>query len=163
MGGASLATKTFDLVLYQSTSQAEQLVEIIKDSSEAAPEVAAAIFEHREADVAETPLWLKAWRRRRTWGVPARIVTAVFKQLTVFLGRWETGIEYMRERTGIPRLVSCADQGKADVERKIGINEEVDRVEVIAAGHWHHQADSNRFNDVVKQWFRERGYLPTSD
>lgn len=152
-----------DPAYYLSTSQAEQLIKILKDSSEAAPEVAAAIFEHREADVAETPLWLKAWRRRRTWGVPAGIVTAVFEQLAVFLGRWETGIEYMKERTGIPRLVSCADQGKADVERRIGINKEVDRVEVIAAGHWHHQVHSNRFNDAVEQWFRERGYLPTSD
>ncbi|KAH7012335.1 Alpha/Beta hydrolase protein [Macrophomina phaseolina] len=151
-----------DAAYYHSAAQGEQIVEILKKALEAAPEIAAAMFEQGDMDSAETPAWLKAWRRRRTWAVPAYVITAVFEQLTAFLGQWGTAVEYMKGRIDAPKLVTCADQKKADVERAIGLNEEVDSVGVIAAGHWFHQVEAERFNSVVERWFNERGFLSTS-
>ncbi|GME23599.1 uncharacterized protein ALTATR162_LOCUS11691 [Neofusicoccum parvum] len=148
-----------DAAYYMTVPLMEHIIGALKKSPEAAPETATAILQQGEVYTAETPAWLKAWHARRTWGMPAPIVTAAFEQLAAFLGRWETGAAYAKERKGLSRLATCAGQQNADVEKEVGVDGDLDRVEVIAAGHWHHIVGADLFNSVVEGWLRERGYL----
>ncbi|CAG5186745.1 uncharacterized protein ALTATR162_LOCUS11691 [Alternaria atra] len=148
-----------DSAYYTPISQGELIVATLKNSSAStAPEVAASLFEAMESSVAERPAWIRAWRLRKTWGMPGYVVTAVFEQLIQFLGQWSTCIEYRVERKGVPKLVTVAEQSYADFENEVGLAEG-DRVEVLDGGHWHFQINSTRFNAIIEEWFMARGYI----
>ncbi|KAH7088691.1 Alpha/Beta hydrolase protein [Paraphoma chrysanthemicola] len=143
-------------------SRNKQIVEGIKASPEIAPEWAAEYFEQVEATTAKRPPWMGAWLSQRIWGMPAHVVVSTVEQLANYLSNWSTGVDYMRERKVVPRLATYAHEiGGADIEQAVGLGEE-DRVETIPFGHWLHQVDSERFNAVVEEWFRARGFLPAA-
>ncbi|KAK0645238.1 Non-heme haloperoxidase [Lasiodiplodia hormozganensis] len=109
-----------------------------------------------------SPAWLKAWHRHRTLGNPPHVVSAVMTQLYAqenSIGRKENSVMYNRRRA-CPRLVTCMEQMKADLEHEIGLNPATDKVELIPSGHWHHQQDADGFNAVVKGWFQAQDLLP---
>ncbi|EKG19110.1 Alpha/beta hydrolase fold-1 [Macrophomina phaseolina MS6] len=140
----------------------EQLEPFVAFISQPNSPANAAFFFDQNFYTDATPAWLKAWHRHRTLGNPPRVVTAVIEQLygkEGSIGRRENAVTYNKRRT-CPRLVTCADQVKVDLEQEIGLNTETDRVELIPSGHWHHQQDSETFNAVVKAWLEAQGYLP---
>lgn len=148
-----------DPAYYTPIPQLELITASLYNSSASeTPEVAASFFESLESSIAARPAWMRAWRLRRTWGMPGRIVSAVFGQLTNFLAQWSTAVEYRMERKGVPKLVTVADQSSADLEIQVGLAEE-DRVEVLGGGHWLFQINSTRFNGIVEEWFTARGYI----
>ncbi|KAK8073257.1 hypothetical protein PG994_004156 [Apiospora phragmitis] len=125
-----------------------------------------------------TPAWLAPAHQRRAWVVAPRVVVETFKQLRAHLG--ESGAAYRTRTTTItpggdgggggedsnnkrkimvPRLVTCAVESSAEIERQAGMDERVDRVEVIPAGHLHHIIEPDRFNGVLKEWLVARQWV----
>lgn len=148
-----------DPIYYLFGEQLEPFVQFISQPN--SPENAATFFD-QNFYTDSTPAWLKAWHRHRTWGNPPHVVSAVIEQLfgkEDSIGRRENAVTYNRRRNR-PRLVTCADQLKVDLEHEIGLNEQTDRVELIPSGHWHHQQNADKFNAVVKAWLEEQKYLP---
>ncbi|KAL1626768.1 hypothetical protein SLS56_006761 [Neofusicoccum ribis] len=148
-----------DPVYYLFGEQLEPFVAFI--DTPGSPDAAQTFFDQNFYTDA-TPAWLKAWHRQRTWGNPPHVVTAIIVQLygkEGSIGRRENAVTYNKRRT-CPRLVTCADKMKVDLEHEIGLNKETDRVELIPSGHWLHQQDADTFNAVVKAWFEAQGYLP---
>ncbi|OJD36828.1 alpha beta hydrolase [Diplodia corticola] len=117
-----------------------------------------------------TPEWLKTWHQLRMWGLRPDVVATVAEELygrEDSAGLWENAHGYLRKglgaerEDGVPRLAVVSDDWKVDVEGKIGLHlARGDKVEVMKEGHWLHQQDAERFNEIVKGWLEERGFLP---
>ncbi|TLS22037.1 uncharacterized protein PpBr36_09534 [Pyricularia pennisetigena] len=110
----------------------------------------------------DAPVWVRPWQQRRAWAVEGRVVTDTFAQLAEHLG--PGGVEYLRRTRGtegrtIPRLVTCAVDGSAEIEREAGLDARLDRVEVVPGGHFHHVLSPDRFNALLKEWFTEREWI----
>jgi pimeloyl-ACP methyl ester carboxylesterase len=148
-----------DSAYYMPIPQGELIIASLKNASaSSSPKVAASWFDTIESSVAERPAWMRAWRLRKTWGMPGYVVTAVFEQLIQFLGQWGSGTKYGVERKGVPKLATLSEQSYVDFENEIGLPEG-DRVEVVGGGHWHFQINSTRFNSIVEEWFVAKGYI----
>ncbi|OJD33099.1 alpha beta hydrolase [Diplodia corticola] len=149
-----------DPVYYLPGPQLDPFVAYIDQPD--APTRAVAFFE-QAFYTDTTPAWLKAWHRHRTLGNHPLIVRAVIRELygkQESIGRRENALVYNRGRSGKPRFVACADQGKVDLEYEIGVDEATDRVELIEEGHWLHQQDAETFNKKLRSWLEAQGYLP---
>lgn len=108
-----------------------------------------------------TPAWLAPFHQRRAWAMPPRVITETFRQMQAHLGA--SGAAYLARTgrpAGIPRLVTYAVDDHVQIERGAGgANDGGDRVEVIAAGHFHHINQPERFNEVLRGWLAERRWV----
>ncbi|KAI1303871.1 Alpha/Beta hydrolase protein [Xylaria venustula] len=101
-----------------------------------------------------TPEWLKTWHRYRILRTPPHVI---YQSLRVksenrdSVACWDSARIWMKERKG-PRLVILRDETNLEKERSLGLSSE-DRIVVFqGAGHWMHVLETERFNNLVKEW-----------
>ena len=147
---------------YEMTAEAlDQFSRLLK-GSENSPQVVTDLWNKANLYPPNTPVWLKPWQRRRTWGMNSRVVTASFNQMASYLG--QSGVEYLNKtkKRDIPRLVTCALNTSVEIELEAGIDKSFDRVELVPAGHWHFIVEASRFNSILQDWFTERRFIGSS-
>ncbi|KAK8102204.1 hypothetical protein PG984_015350 [Apiospora sp. TS-2023a] len=112
-----------------------------------------------------TPAWLVPFHQRRAWAMQPRVVIGFWKGMQAHLG--ESGVAYLRRTgrpAGIPKLVTNATESNLEIEREAGeLDEKVDKVEMIPGGHFHHINKPDRFNEVLREWLVERGWVKESN
>lgn len=145
---------------YQMTADAlDQFNKLLQSDFENCPRIVTELWDKANVYPPNTPVWMKPWQRRRTWGTHPHAVAATFNQLAMHLG--QSGVQYLKKskRAGIPRLVTCALNASVKIESKVGIDKAFDSVELLPAGHWHFIVESNRFNSLLHDWLTLRGFV----
>lgn len=145
---------------YEMTEEALGYVnQLIKKDIEKCPLAVTNFWDEANIYPSNTPVWLSPWHKRRTWGTNPHVVATTFDQLAIYLG--QSGVEYLKKtkNRNIPRLVTCALDTSVDLEREVGLNKDFDRVELIAAGHFHFIVEANRFNSILQSWLTENGFM----
>ncbi|KAF2250532.1 alpha/beta-hydrolase [Trematosphaeria pertusa] len=130
-----------------------------------APELAVEFFE-KLMYTPRTPEWLKTWQLRRLLGTdPVALAGCVVGLVGTFgsvMGQSEEARMFMRKRE-CPRLAVCTTVLEAEApagwEREVGLKEGRDKVEVLTEGVFSHMVESDKFNQVLGDWLRERSLL----
>ncbi|KAJ5812676.1 hypothetical protein N7474_008977 [Penicillium riverlandense] len=104
--------------------------QLLKKNIDKCPETVTDLWNTANLYPPNTPVWLKPWQRRRTWGTNPRVVTASFDQMASYLG--QSGVEYLNKtkKRDIPRLVTCALNTSVEIEMEAGMDSSFDRVEL---------------------------------
>lgn len=145
---------------YEMTAEAlDQFNQHLKKDIKKSPQVVTDLWDKANLYPANTPVWLKPWQRRRTWGMNPRVVAASFDQLASYLG--QSGVEYLNrtKQRDIPRLVTCALNTSVEIELEAGIDELFDTVELVPAGHWHFMVEASQFNTILQDWLAKRRFI----
>lgn len=140
----------------------DQFNQLLKMDIAKSPQTVTDLWSKADLYPPNTPLWLKPWQKRRTWGMNPRVITASFDQMALYLG--QSGVEYLSKtkRGDIPRLVTCALNSSFVIELEAGINKSFDRVELVPAGHWHFMVEASRFNSILQHWLTEHRFVGSS-
>jgi pimeloyl-ACP methyl ester carboxylesterase len=145
-----------------SVEALDQFNQLLAKNVEKSPQAVTDLWSQANLYPPHTPVWLKPWQMRRTWGMNARVVNASFAQMATYLG--ESGVEYLNKtkKRDIPRLVTCALDTSVELELEAGVDKAFDRVELIPAGHWHFIVEFGRFNSILEDWLTERHFIDKS-
>jgi pimeloyl-ACP methyl ester carboxylesterase len=148
-----------DSSYYMTPSAMEYVTQLFKGNLFEVPQKVTSFWDSANLYPANTPAWLKPWQQRRAWAMDPLIISATFEQMQAHLG--QSGVDYLRRTKirDIPRLVTCALDDSAIVERDAGVDENLDWVEVIPEGHFHHIVSHDRYNALLERWLREKGML----
>lgn len=132
------------------------------ENPEKAPEMVAGFFEH-VMYTARTPEWLKTWHIRRVLGTDGVALAgcgqALVNLFDKVVGQTEEAKAFMKKRT-IPRLVLPTNvlPAAAAWEQELGLGP-LDRCCAMEEGTFGHFVDSERFNEILKAWLNDRGFV----
>lgn len=148
---------------YEMTVEAlDHVKQLLMEDIEKHPQTVTDFWDEANVYPPDSPRWLKAWQKRRTWGTDPRVITAVFDEMASYLG--QSGVEYLSrtKKRDIPRLVTCALNTSVEIELGAGIDNSFDRVELVPAGHFHFIVEADKFNSILKDWLAEWHFLGSS-
>ncbi|KAK0643353.1 Alpha/Beta hydrolase protein [Cercophora newfieldiana] len=114
----------------------------------------------------DTPTFMKAWHARRAREMDEEVLFALayggWGDPEFGLGRTEVAVKTWSGNLKCPHLVVGGSEEAVHVDRGVlPRGSELDEIVLIEGkGHWLHQADSERFNEVLKAWLGKIGALP---
>jgi pimeloyl-ACP methyl ester carboxylesterase len=104
--------------------------------------------------IEETPAWMKTWYDRRIAGTGRNVIWGCIAGLFAEggVGMKEIHEKLVEGKREQPRLAVYAKEENAEMERELGMREKDMVVAMEGLGHWPHQVESEKFNELLGKW-----------